>query len=69
MFRSFDRNKEGVISFKEFKASIELMVRGSKRERAELLFRFYDVDKTNGVSYNEFLRMVKLLLNLVVQLS
>ena len=58
MFRTFDRNKEGVINFDEFVASIEFMVKGSERERAELLFSFYDVDKTGGVSYSELLRMV-----------
>ena len=31
MFRSFDRSKEGIIRFEEFFASIELMIRGSKR--------------------------------------
>ena len=58
MFRSFDRLKDGMISFEEFKAGIELMVRGDKTQRAQLLFNLYDVDKTGGVSYSDLLRMV-----------
>ena len=58
MFKMFDKNKEGLINFDEFITSIELMVRGTQAERAVLLFQFYDVDKTGGVSFSELLRMV-----------
>ena len=34
------------------------MVKGSFQDRSKLLFKFYDLDCTGGVSYNELLKMV-----------
>jgi hypothetical protein len=58
MFRMFDRSQEGTILFEEFIYGIEVVVKGSFEERSKVLFNFYDVDKTGGVSYKEFLKMV-----------
>ena len=38
MFRIFDKNKEGVIDFRDFVSSIELLVRGTHQQRSRLLF-------------------------------
>ncbi len=52
MFRTFDKNHEGYITFEQFLLSIEIMVKGTFEEKAKILFNFYDSDKSNGISYN-----------------
>ncbi len=58
MFRLFDRNREGYITFEEFLKSIDIMVKGTFEEKSKVLFNFYDADKSNGISYNELVKMV-----------
>jgi Ca2+-binding EF-hand superfamily protein len=45
------------------------MVKGSFQDRSRLLFKFYDLDCTGGVSYNELLKMVYFFTNQALQLS
>ena len=59
MFRAFDKSNGGNVNFDEFVKGIELMVKGSFQDRSKLLFKFYDLDCTGGVSYNELLKMVR----------
>lgn len=52
MFRHFDKSKEGAITFQEFSDSIDLMVKGTFSQKCQVLFEFYDTDKTNGISFD-----------------
>ncbi len=52
MFRLFDKTSKGYISYDEFMNSIDVMVKGSFEEKSRILFNFYDVDKTSGISYS-----------------
>lgn len=52
LFLKFDHKKNGTISFEEFLAAFELMMKGSLRERADILFEIYDVNNTGGVKYD-----------------
>ena len=38
------------------------MIKGTLRERANILFEIYDVDNTGGVKFNELLKIVPFLL-------
>lgn len=38
----------------------EQLVKGEPEERVQALFCFYDINKTNGISYEELLKMVGL---------
>lgn len=44
------------------------MVKGSFSEKCKFLFKMYDIDKTGGVSYNQFLKMVNFIYNTALQL-
>jgi Ca2+-binding EF-hand superfamily protein len=51
MFRAFDRENVGLVKYEQFVNAIELMVKGSFEERSKLLYKFYDMSGTGGVSY------------------
>ena len=52
MFKTFDKNNEGYITYEQFLMSIDVMVKGTFEEKAKVLFNFYDSDKSNGISFN-----------------
>jgi len=35
-----------------------MMVKGNFEQRSRLLFKFYDIERTGGVSYDELIKMV-----------
>jgi Ca2+-binding EF-hand superfamily protein len=51
IFLKFDASKNGTISFKDFVKAFEIMIKGTVREKADVLFELYDVHKTGGVTY------------------
>lgn len=60
LFLKFNKAKNGTIDFKEFLAAFELMIKGSLRDRADVLFEIYDVNNTGGVKHEELLKIVPL---------
>jgi Ca2+-binding EF-hand superfamily protein len=63
MFLAFDQDKDGLVKYEQFVNAIELLVKGSFEERSKLLYKFYDMSNTGGVSYQELLKMVLIFKN------
>lgn len=58
IFLKFDSSKDGVITFEEFLQAFEIMIKGSFREKADVLFEIYDLEKSGGVNFSELLKIV-----------
>jgi Ca2+-binding EF-hand superfamily protein len=43
IFIKFDSSKKGVITLEQFLQAFEIMIKGSIRERADVLFDIYDI--------------------------
>ena len=53
MFRSFDRDNNGFISFKNLMCSFSVVSRGTKRQRLEWAFNVFDLDRDGKISMEE----------------
>ena len=53
IFRSFDHNNDGVISFVELMTSLSLMSVGTRDEKLEWLFNVYDYDGNGRITIDE----------------
>lgn len=57
-------------SVRLYEFNLESLVKGDFKHRVHALFTFYDIEGSNGISYDELLMMVKTAKDvLVVQLS
>lgn len=52
-FSAFDDDHSGTIDFREFVAGLTILNRGTKEERARLLFQSYDLDKSGFLEPDE----------------
>ncbi|XP_051506883.1 Kv channel-interacting protein 2 [Myxocyprinus asiaticus] len=59
LFETFDTNKNGCLSFKEFVAGLSLILRGSINDRLSWAFNFYDLDKDGCITKEEMINVVK----------
>merc|ERR1740124_1949416 len=50
IFRSFDTNKDELISFEELMCNFSVTGRGSTKEKLEWTFNMYDVDNDGTVT-------------------
>ena len=53
LYRLFDRNKDNMVTFKEFMVAISVSCRGSIREKIEWMFGLFDVDEDGRVTKKE----------------
>ena len=53
IFRSFDHNGDGFISFRELMISLSLSTAGTKEEKLQWLFDVYDFDGNGKITLNE----------------
>merc|ERR1712183_1149475 len=53
IFRSFDHNNDGVISFRELMITLSMTTEGSNEEKLEWLFNVYDFDGNGKISVDE----------------
>jgi len=58
-FRICDRNRNGRLDREEFQKCIMLNKLPLDREEADLLFRTFDQDRSNEISYEEFLKELR----------
>lgn len=61
IFRSFDHNNDGFISFKELMITLSMTTAGSNDEKLEWLFSVYDYDGNGQISIDEVQQMAKLI--------
>merc|ERR1712154_194632 len=58
VFRTFDKDKNGFIDFKEFLQAIDITSTGSPEEKLEWAFSMYDVDGNGSVDLTEMTRIL-----------
>jgi len=60
IFRCWDSNRDGNLTFREFVHALSVTSRGSRKERAEWLFHVYDINKDGTITIEEFRSIMKL---------
>jgi len=60
IFRTWDINQDGNLTFNEFIQALSVTSRGSAAQRAEFLFRLYDVNGDESITIEEFASVLKL---------
>ncbi|XP_037076443.1 dual oxidase 1-like [Pollicipes pollicipes] len=64
MFAVVDTDQNGFISFREFLDMMVLFAKGSAEDKARLMFDMYDIDNVGKLSRQDFLEMIRSLLEL-----
>ncbi|XP_068222962.1 dual oxidase-like isoform X2 [Palaemon carinicauda] len=59
MFRIMDKNNDGFITVKEFWDVMVVFAKGTRSEKAELLFNLCDVSQTGSISSEDFTRILE----------
>ena len=59
IFRSFDRENKGFISFKELMQTFSLISCGTKREKLEWSFNLFDVANNGRIALEDFYQIVE----------
>lgn len=59
VFRTFDRDKNGFIDFKEFLCAIDVTSAGTPHEKLQWAFRMYDVDGNGSIDLQEMTKIVQ----------
>uniref|UniRef100_A0A671SCH6 Potassium voltage-gated channel interacting protein 2 n=1 Tax=Sinocyclocheilus anshuiensis TaxID=1608454 RepID=A0A671SCH6_9TELE len=65
LFKAFDTNRNGCLSFKEFVAGLSLILRGSIYDWLNWAFNFYDLDKDGFITREEMMKIMKSIYNLM----
>lgn len=58
IFRTFDKNNDGNISFKELMSSLSVTSRGTVEEKLEWAFNIYDIDGSGSITMEEIIHIV-----------
>jgi len=60
IFRTWDVNKDGNLTFREFIHAMSVTSRGTAAQRAEYLFRLYDINGDQEITIDEFKSVLSL---------
>jgi len=59
IFKSFDHNQDGYVSFKELILTLSVAISGTPREKLEWSFNVYDLDGDGRITLDEVFHVVK----------
>uniref|UniRef100_A0A9J2PPH1 EF-hand domain-containing protein n=1 Tax=Ascaris lumbricoides TaxID=6252 RepID=A0A9J2PPH1_ASCLU len=59
VFRTFDRDEDGMISFEEFVVGLSVISRGTNTEKLEWIFDLYDINKKGCIRQTELMLVVQ----------
>ncbi|CAJ0959217.1 unnamed protein product, partial [Mesorhabditis belari] len=65
VFRTFDTDNDGIMSFEEFVIGLSIISRGTAEEKLHWVFSLYDVKKKGVITYNELLQVVQSIYHLL----
>jgi len=60
IFRTWDVDRDGNLTFREFLMAMSVTSRGSKQQRSRYLFSLYDIDGNGEITIEEFMKVLKL---------
>merc|ERR1739838_762783 len=67
IFRSFDHNRDGYVSFKELMITLSVTTEGTTQDKLEWLFKVYDFDGNGIITMDEACHMAKCMQTAVKQ--
>ena len=59
VFKFYDRNNDGYISFPEFTKGLSILTRGTHKEKSKYFFKAYDIDSDNYISKDDLLKVLQ----------
>ncbi|XP_063970177.1 neurocalcin homolog [Lytechinus pictus] len=69
VYRTFDSNRDGSISFREFMCGMSVLARGTVDEKLSWIFSMYDINKDGYISRPEMLEILQSLYRMVGEMS
>ncbi|WAR00874.1 DUOX2-like protein [Mya arenaria] len=64
MFLMVDKDKNGLVSFNEFLEMFTILAKGNAADKAEMLFNMYDLRGRGHLTFEQFTKMIKSMLDL-----
>lgn len=65
LFKAFDQDKDGVVSFKDFVSVLSVIQKGTPDEKLELAFKIYDIDGDGFLSHEDIQTIVNAIFDLL----